>query len=246
MNIINAEGQGAPRGLAHYACAGPKVFAGVTLSLAVSVFLLWQDLWLFRGWSELFYGLGGYFGFGAVEVVLSRDPALLANVVTTQSVPGMPWSTALAGGLGVVLWLISSVLRKMSLPAVYLIRALSLIIGLPAMGALALGYEPKLDLSAHLAGLFKLGYWFVVCTPAVMALTAFTLPGNLVKKWAILLLAVSYFYVFIPILALFHLMVLHLLGAAFLPALNVLFSVIVLSAQLVAFYGWMASVEESV
>lgn len=245
-NYLNTLGLRSPRGLTYYQAAGPQVAAGAILAFAVSIFLLWQDQWLFQGWGELFPGLAALLGHEQLEVVLSRNPELLVNVYADSRIPGMAASTTWALSGAVALWLASHLLRKAGIPVVYILRALSLVAGLPALGALVLGYAPDFNMNAHIAGVFKLGFWFLVCAPVVLALTAFTLPGNFVKKGGVLVLAVSYFYVFIPVLALFHLVVLRMGGAAFLPALNIIFSVITLSAQLVAFYGWMASIEESV
>lgn len=236
----------APRGLAHIEDPLPRVVTGAVLALAMSSYIAWQQVGLFRSWSQLFEGLGAWFGL-KVSVTLSNAPALdeLAVVVGAQAtLPSTHLSALGAMALGVVLWLVSSALAAERVPARYGLRALALVVGLPAAGFWALGLDPELNVQAHVAQVFRMGYWFILVTPVLFALTGFVLPGNVAKKVLWTLAALLYFFTSVPVLALLHLQVLTLAGAAFAPSLNVLFMVLVMSLHLVAFYSLVASCED--
>lgn len=236
----------APRGLAHIEDPVPRLVAGTVLTVAMSAYIAWQQVWLFRAWSELFAGLGDWFGL-EVSVTLSNSASLsgLAVVVGTGvALPGIHLSAFGALALGVALWLASGALSPERVPHRYGLRAVALIVALPAAGFWALGIDPQLNVAAHVAQVFRMGYWFVLATPVLFAVTGFVLPGNLAKKTLWTLAALLYFFTSTPVLALLHLQVLALAGAAFAPAMNVLFLVLLMSLHLVAFYSLVASCED--
>lgn len=231
------------RGLTHYENSLPSVTAGILMSLALSAYLYWQDLTIFQAWSSLFAGLGALGGFD-VSVVLSNKGQLLANVSAQVALQSMQVSALIAMSAGVGSWFASYVLAKDNVPGRYGLRAIALVTALPAFGYFVLGFEPEIELNGYLAELFNLGYWFMIGMPMVFALTCFTLPGNFVQKMSYLVLAELHLLIGVPLLALFHLQVLTYLGGAFVPALNTVFTVLILSIHLVAFYGLMASADE--
>lgn len=232
-----------PRGLVHFKGAGPQTLAGVLIALAISGYLLWQDLALFQAWADLFSGLASLGGLQA-GVALSRAPDLLANVQSSYQPAAMGWSVATALGCAALLWASSLLLHKDSVPGIYGLRALALVLALPAAGYLVTGSQPDLGVNAHVAGVFKLGYWTMVLAPVIFAITGFTLPGNVAKKVGWLVLCELYFTLSVPLLALLHLEVLRLLGLAWAPLLNTGFSVLLLSVHVIAFYSLIASTQD--
>lgn len=232
-----------PRGLRHYENAAPRVLSGWLLMMALSAYLFWQQIWLFRGWSSTFSGLGRWFGHD-VNTALSFDGGLQVSVRLNGAVPtvseGPWWLLGIAAAVFLGSWLVSA----QRVPARYSMRALGIVLGLPALGFFLLGHRPDLDAEAHVAQVFKVGYWFMVLLPIIYGMTAFTLPGNLGRRVLGVLLALLYFYYSVPVLALVHWQLLLWLGEAAAAPLNVLLTVLLMSVHLMAFYGLLAAVEE--
>ncbi|CAD5550956.1 Uncharacterised protein [Escherichia coli] len=104
--------------------------------------------------------------------------------------------------------------------------------------------EPEYpDMNAYLATIFHAGYWFVVLGPLFFAIMAFTLPGNLVLRLGWVLLAELYLILIVPVIALWHWLILLWAGPLILPVTGSLGTVFLLSCYLIAFYGMAASVE---
>lgn len=232
-----------PRGLGHYENSAPQVISGILLMVMLSGYMLWQDTLLFASWAEVFEGLAWLFGVDAT-VALSRDFGVAVSVSVPSQLPDMLFSGIAALVVSSAALAGSFVVRAENVPARYALRAFALILGLPALGYLALGIEPDMNVEAHVANIFRLGYWFLVLIPLVYAVTGFVLPGNLARKAVWTLIALLYFYTNIPVLALLHWQVLTLAGPAWAPFLNVLFTVLLMSFHLVAFYGLVASTED--
>lgn len=232
-----------PRGLRHYEQAAPRVLSGWLLMAALSAYLFWQQIWLFRGWSNLFSGLGRWFGLD-VGVALSFENGLFTSVSLKGQVPtvaeGSVWLLAIALAMFAGSWMVNA----QRVPARYGLRALALVLALPALGFLALGHRPDLDAEAHVAHVFKVGYWFLLLLPIIYGMTAFTLPGNLGRRTLGVLMAMLYFYYSVPVLALVHWQLLMWLGEAAAAPLNVLLTVLLMSVHMMAFYGLLAAVEE--
>lgn len=233
----------APRGLTHFEGASPQVASGFLLMLAFTFYLLWQDILVFRTWAELYTGVAAWFGVEST-VTLSRGDQLYAVVTAPATMPSMLFSEYTAMGTAYLLFAGSYLLHTNNVPGRYGLRALALILGLPALGYFGLKIDPELDLEAHLSQVFKMGYWFMALTPVLFGVTGFVLPGNVAKKAVLAALAVLYFFFSVPLLALFHLQVLTTLGTAWAPFLNVVFTVFLMSLHLVAFYGLVASAED--
>ncbi len=232
-----------PRGLGHYENSAPQVISGSLLMVMLSSYLLWQDILIFSSWAELFEGLCQLFGVDG-SVALSREGGVAVSVRLPSGLPSMWFSGWLAVGVSAAAALASFIINANNVPGRYALRALALILGLPALGYLGLGIEPGLNVEAHVANVFRLGFWFIVLIPLVFAATGFVLPGNLARKAVWTLVAMLYFYTNVPVLALLHWQVLTLAGPAWAPALNVLLTVLLMSFHLVAFYGLVASTED--
>lgn len=184
--------------------------------------------------------LGHIFGT-PISVVLSNNAELLVVVTTASGTVPLERSAALviAAGTGCIGG--SFLLPAKSVPSRYFLRALAVVFILPALGFLGGGVREAFYLQAHLAQVFKLGYWFLVVSPAFFAVTGFLLPGNMVSKCAVVLCATGYLYLTVPLLALLHLHLILLMGPAIAPALNTFLSILVLSIAFIAFYGVLAS-----
>jgi len=238
--------QHPPRGLSHYSGAAPRIVSGVLLMAALSFYLLWQQVWLFRSWANVFEGLGRWFGHD-VRVALSREGWLseLAVVVRLpEGVASASYGALWLVGVAAALFALSWALPTQRVPARYSLRAIGLVLGLPALGYWVLGHNPSINAEAQVASVFRSGFWFLVVMPWLYALTAFTLPGNLARRLMVVLLAMLYFFYLVPVLALTHWQVLQWVGAAAAAPLNVLLSVLLMSVHVMSFYGLLAAAEE--
>ncbi|EAO7713780.1 hypothetical protein NU118_003283 [Salmonella enterica] len=231
------------RGLRHYDARNlPAILSGAVLMAGLCAWLVWQEIWIFYGWRLIFSGLGEWLG-SRTDVVLSHTDALA--VVVSVPPPGVSvdeslWRTGLSGA---ILLAVSCLVPGRNVPLRYLLRAVFFVLALPLAGYLLWGDARPVDPSVHLAGVFRQGYWFVVLTPVFFALTAFTLPGNLVLRLGWVMLAEMYLVLIIPVIALCHWLVWLYFGPLVLPALNTLGTLLLLSCYLIAFYGLAASVE---
>lgn len=231
-----------PRGLAHVTGALPRVLSGMLLMVATSCWLYSQSLSIFRGWAVLVQGLSTLFGM-PVSFTMSFQGTLAAVVQAPYLVMDMQQSTLIAIALAVGCLALSFALPAARVPARYFLRVVAVVLALPACGYLLVEKPQAFDLENHMAQLFKMGYWFVLVVPLVYAVTAFILPGNLARRFPLVLLAVLFFYVSVPILALLHMHAVLLAGPAIAPALSVFFGILILSIELIAFYGLLASQE---
>lgn len=237
------ESQAQPRGLRHYENASSRVLSGLLLMGALTLWLLWDSHSLFVGWAELFKGLSTWFGVPS-QVALSWGTEV--DVTVTAAVPQVAYldgavGVGLAAGLAAgASWLVAPA----NVPARYMLRALALVLALPLGGLLLPAAGHTLDLEAHLAQGFALGFWFLMATPMMFAATCYVLPGNVLARTWWVLLCVLYLYLTVPVLAMLHLYVLAVFGGAWAPLMSVLLSVLVLSFEFIAFYGLAASVEE--
>ncbi len=229
-----------PRGLRHYANAGPSVFSGLLAMCLLSAWLFSQSLNIFQGWNSLAHGLSLLAG-SPLEVVMSLKGGLAVVVALQGDMPD--WSTSIFWCLGIaaVLLGLSFGVDKGNVPAKYLLRTFAVILALPCLGLISYGNVTVFDAEAHISTVFQTGYWFLVFTPIFYAATAFVLPGNFVYRAFFVLLAVGYFYLLVPVLALFHYHLLLLVGPAASPLLSVVFNVLLFSVEFIAFYGVIAS-----
>jgi hypothetical protein len=211
--------------------------------LALSATLYSQSGHIFIGWTLVMDGLSTALGT-PVSVTMSTKGGLAAVIQTAATPLEISRSLIVVMMLAALSFAASFALPATSVPARYLLRTLSVVLALPLLGAAAMESVDPLNIESHLAQVFKLGFWFLVMMPCIFAVIAFILPGNLAKKLLIVLVAVGYFYFSVPVLALFHLHALVLLGQAVVPALNVFFTILMLSVQLIAFYGVLASQPE--
>lgn len=232
------------RGLQHYDAKNlPYVICGIVLMSGLCAWLVWQEIWIFYSWRLIFSGLGEWLGY-QTDVVLSHTDTLSVVVSVPHSnvsVDDSLWRSWLLGG---VLLAASFFLPARYVPLRYLLRALFFILTLPIIGYLLWGTDRHIDISSHLAGVFQQGYWFIIMTPVFFSLTAFTLPGNLVLRLGWVILTEVYFLLIIPIIALFHWLILLYIGPLVSPVLNTLGTILLLSCYLIAFFGVAASVEE--
>lgn len=229
------------RGYVHYASAGPRVLAGMALMTALAAYLFDQSAAIFRLWSMMFEALTRATGV-ASSIVMSVKGGLLANVKVGVLATTGPSQALMTAALGGALLFLSLCLPRNRVPARYGLAALGIVLAVPAAIQAWLSLPVQFDLASQVAFVFKTGYWFVLATPLVLALTAFVLPGNLVARALLAAAAVTYLVLTVPLLALLHLHVLVWLGVAWLPLLNLGFTVLVLSFIFICFYGLMASV----
>lgn len=230
-----------PRGLVHFDGALPKLISAVLLVAGMVAWLNHETLNLFRGWSLFFDTFSGWTGMPA-SVVMSRNPELLANIGLP---PGMDIGQGLMGALaaGGLMLAASFAIPPANVPARYALRAVAFFVVVPALVSLVTGISFKTDAATHVADVFRAGYWFMLVAPVVFGLAGFILPGNLARRATLVVLALAYFYLTIPLLALFHLHVLALLGFAWAPLLNIVGKIFLFSFILIAFYGLIASAE---
>ncbi|ECP1951343.1 hypothetical protein CJR81_004109 [Salmonella enterica subsp. enterica serovar Javiana] len=232
------------RGLQHYDAKNlPYVICGMVLMSGLCAWLVWQEIWIFYSWRLIFCGLGKWLGY-QTDVVLSHTDTLLVLVNVPHSNVSVGDSMWRSGLLGGILLAASFLLPWRYMPLRYLLRTLFFIMALSLIGYLLWGADRKIDNDVVLAEVFCQGYWFVVITPIFFALTAFTLPGNLVLRLGWVMLSEVYFLLIIPIVALFHWLFLSYFGPLVSPVLNTLGTLLLLSCYLIAFFGVAASVEE--
>ena len=129
------------------------------------------------------------------------------------------------------------------LPFRYFLRVFCFLLFLSLGGYLLIRESECPDINAYLATIFHAGYWFVVLGPLFFAIMAFTLPGNLVLRLGWVLLAELYLILIVPVIALWHWLILLWAGPLILPVTGSLGVVFLLSCYLIAFYGMAASVE---
>lgn len=211
--------------------------------LGLSAYVWSQDVWLFYSWTSLFEGLSRWLGWSG-QLAMSSAGGLVVNVTLPVEPANLLFSLGSALGSAAVLWALSYALPKVRVEAIYSVRALSLLLGLPALGYLALNAAPPFTLVEQVAGLFKMGYWAILFTPVLYALTLLVLPGNFMARVLGVVLVQVYQVLTIPVLALFHATVLTLLGMAWAPFMNILFGILMVSIHWIAFYGWMASFKD--
>lgn len=229
-----------PRGLRHYQDAAPSVFSGMLLMLSLSIWLWSQSLSIFDSWSSLTHGISLLVG-EPLEVTMSLKGGLAAVVDAKAVLPDWTLSSLMTVLFALALIGGSFLLSPEKLPLRYLLRTISVVLLLPIAGLVLYGNVTVLDTEAHLSTIFQTGYWFLVLLPIFYAATAFVLPGNFVFKLIYVLIALAYFFLFVPVLALFHYYSLILFGPAITPFLSVFFNVLIFSIEFIAFYGVIAS-----
>lgn len=230
------------RGLTHIEGALPRIASGVLLMAALTCWLYSQNRHLFLGWSDLMAWVSALSGAPAT-VTLSLQDTLAIVVTAPQAVMPMTQSIWVVLALAAISAVSSFLLPPVRLPARYFLRVLAIVLALPALGYFAVAHPAPFDLENHVAQVFRLGYWFLLVMPVIFAVTGFILPGNLARRFAVVVVALLFTYVTVPILALLHLHALLLAGPAIAPALNVFFGILMLSVELIAFYGLLASQE---
>jgi hypothetical protein len=230
------------RGLSHITGALPRVIGGMLLMLATSCWLFSQSLLMFRGWADIMAGLSAASGV-PTTVSLSLPGGLAAVVRAPHALLAMTESIWIVLALAGAALIGSFLLPAARLPARYFLRVVAIVLALPALGYFVISQPAKFDLENHIAQVFRLGYWFVLTMPVILAVTAFILPGNLARRFGTVVIALLFFYLTVPVLALLHLHVILLAGPAIVPALNVFFGILMLSIELIAFYGLLASHE---
>jgi hypothetical protein len=230
------------RGLSHIEGALPRITGGVLLMLATTCWLYSQSVLMFRGWTDVMAGLSAAFGV-PTSVAMSVQGGLAAVVHAPHAVMPMMQSVWIVLGLAAASTVASFLLPAVRLPARYFLRVLAIVLALPALGYFLVDQPAAFNLENHLAQVFRLGYWFLLTLPVILAITGFILPGNLARRFGTVLLALVFFYFTVPVLALLHLHAILLAGPALVPALNVFFGILLLSIELIAVYGLLASQE---
>ncbi|WP_201481367.1 hypothetical protein [Escherichia coli] len=231
------------RGLRHYDARNlPVVLSGIILMAGLCAWLQWQDIWIFYSWHLIFSGLGEWAG-SVLDVVISRGNALNVSVSSPllSVTPAESMLRIFTGAL--ILSGLSFFVPSRYLPFRYFLRISGVLLFL-SLGGYQLMREPEYpDMNAYLATIFHAGYWFVVLGPLFFAIMAFTLPGNLVLRLGWVLLAELYLILIVPVIALWHWLILLWAGPLILPVTGSLGTVFLLSCYLIAFYGMAASVE---
>lgn len=231
------------RGLRHYDARNlPVILSGIILMAGLCAWLQWQDIWIFYSWRLIFSGLGEWTG-NILDVVISRKNALNVSVISPllSVSPAESMLRIFTGAL--LLSVLSFFVPARYLPFRYFLRVFSCLLFLSLGGYLLIRESAYPDINAYLATIFHAGYWFVVLGPLFFAIMAFTLPGNLVLRLGWVLLAELYFILIVPVLALWHWLILLWAGPLILPVTGGLGTIFLLSCYLIAFYGMAASVE---
>jgi hypothetical protein len=232
------------RGLSHISGALPRILSGFLIMFATAVWLYSQNLLMFRGWSDVMAGLSAVSGVPSTITMSMALPGGLATVVhAPYTVLPMLQSIWIVLALAAGCLVASFVLAPVRLPARYFLRVLAVVLALPALGYFVIDHPATFDLENHIAQVFRLGYWFMLVMPVIYAVTGFILPGNMARRFGIVVLAVTFTYLTVPVLALLHLHAILLAGPAIVPTLNVFFGILILSVELIAFYGLLASQE---
>jgi hypothetical protein len=207
---------------------------------AMSIWLWTQRLDLFEGWADLTSALGTLFNL-PISLVMSENGPLLATVHAGGDIPSLQYSAVAIVAISVAAIVGSYLIPVSKVPARYFLRTVGAVLLLPLLGYGLLGGELKMGLDAHLASVFKTGYWFMVLMPLFFGITGFVLPGNLVYKTLVTLAALFYFYCLVPVVGLFHYQMILSFGYLITPFLSVFFGVLLFSLEMVAFYGVLAS-----
>lgn len=227
------------RGFVHLTGETPRILSGFLMMAYLSYWLWAQSLSLFTGWSVIAQGLST--AGAPLRVTLSNVGTFLVTVKAVSPTLSMGQSILLMTGLGVVFGGLSMGVSPLKVPLRYFLRTLAVVVVLPAVGYWISSGTAPLDVEAHLAQVFKTGYWFLVVSPLLFAITGYVLPGSVSRKIGVSLVSTFYLYLTIPILALLHYHVILLMGPASVAVLNVFFTTLILSFEFISFYGVLAS-----
>ncbi|HBC0990275.1 TPA: hypothetical protein IGZ61_005085 [Escherichia coli] len=231
------------RGLRHYDARNlPVVLSGIILMAGLCAWLRWQDIWIFYSWRLIFSGLGEWTG-DVLDVVISRKNTLNVSVSSPllSVSPAESMLRIFTGAL--ILSVLSFFVSSRYLPLRYFLRGAGFLLFLSLGGYLLIKESEYPDINAYLATIFHIGYGVVVFGPLFFAIMAFTLPGNLVLRLGWVLLAELYLILSVPVVALWHWLILIWAGPLILPVTGGLGTVFLFSCYLIAFYGMAASVE---
>ncbi|TQO04882.1 UNVERIFIED_ORG: hypothetical protein FHU01_4486 [Citrobacter freundii] len=153
------------RGLRHYGLRHlPVVLSGMMLMGGLSLWLRWQDIWLFRTWSLVFSGLGAWAGI-PLDVALSHDDGLQVTVRAPEVMVSSAGQIYGVVTIALVLFGISFIVPARNVPCRYLLRGGCLVLGLSVAGYWFSDENKMVDISAYLAMIFRLGYGFIILAP---------------------------------------------------------------------------------
>ena len=170
-----------------------------------------------------------------------QQDAILSKVIdTTAAVSQTTFISSILGVLGLLgLSFLPSVVPNK--PLSYFLRILVFFMGLPTLfyflnpGLLTV--TPK----SHIIDVSESTRTFLLICPLFLFTTTFFLPGNLVNKIIWVFIAVCFMFVGALALPYLHLYLLSHSAPYFIPVLNIFLSKLLLSFELVCFYGLVAS-----
>lgn len=236
----------APRGLTHFPNMRMHLLQSALIVIAFAAFVFLQEGAVLSAWATLYQWLSAAAGLPG-EVTLSGCSMtnIMCHAPTAVQGAALPVQTQARTLVGIAvaaaLLLSSFCVNPLKVPLRYGLRIFATFIGVPALLLLVIPQEFTASAPAHLGQVLQTGYLFLLFMPLVLGLTGFIFPGALVKKAGVVLVAMAYFFVLVPVLTVLHLVLLHALGLAFLPFLNVFGTTLLFSFELMAFYGVLAA-----
>ncbi len=140
-----------------------------------------------------------------------------------------------------VAWILSWLLPRRNLPAIYFLRLL-VILQLNSQFVFRMfpGSFPH-DIASLTVVLFAAGYFVIGLVPWIYGLTYFVLDFSLLKKMTATVLTMVHLIVFLPLQYCAHAYVIHHFSLLWMPMLFWMFGLAVDVAVVIAFYSWAVS-----
>ena len=236
----------APRGLTHFPGMRAHLVTSAVfvIGLALVVFAMQQPILQF--WQAAFQALSGFVGLHSAIVlpacayksILCSDPASLYGISLSDQSANQTYAGL---GIGAALMAASFGLSKFSVPLRYGLRLMAGFMLVPCLVELFVPEYFAADLGQDVAQVLRTGFLFLLLSPIILGLTGFIFPGAIWKKVAVTVAAMLYFVLLLPALAVVHLLALYWLGEGFLPFMNMVMTTLLMSFELAAFYGLLAS-----
>ena len=138
----------------------------------------------------------------------------------------------------VVLALVSFILPRVHMPAIYLMRASLLIHGTSVLFFHFFPDSFPYDLSNYVTGMLALGMYLLCIIPVLMALLYYVLDFPLWRKLVVTTLMIGYFVIVFPMQYLMYGLALASWTMLFMPLLYILFGPLMNTLMFVCWYSW--------
>lgn len=201
--------------------------------------------WLGRGWQLLFLRVRDYLGISAPlgTQALSLPGGLRFTLPTVSQVTPLPDTRVLwiAGIASAALLLLSFFLPQRFTPLRYFLRLLVLVQA-TAIGFFALSPDPfPYRLEDHVFILLTAGLVVMGLVPLLLGLTLHVFDLAFWRKLLLTVLILAHLAVFVPLNVLVHVWLVLKGTAVIMPALFLVFGLLLDVFVFVAFYGWALS-----